>query len=167
LRDDPLADWCGDLLIREFEHPLFLIQWKRSPLFPFLTWLYALWRGRTIDARQAPIRSFGVYREVVAGWDDDTKLTSALHEACEYHCARTDSEENPEFWWPPYPVFPGEVLAILRVREEKLGRRVQVDHPLMATPLGTVPDTIPRILDPLLERFKERILAEEATMPTE
>ncbi|MCZ2342007.1 MAG: hypothetical protein LC104_09455 [Bacteroidales bacterium] len=164
LRDDTLADWCGTLLVREFEHPSFLTDWEDSPLFPFLAWLYALRRGRTIDARQAPVRSLGVYAKVIADWDDDTALASALRAACDYHCLRSQSDEtDPEFRWSPYTVFPGEILAIIRVREALTGRRVRVDHPLMCTPLGTVPEAITEIADPLVERFKERVLAEEAS----
>ncbi len=165
LRDDALANWCGGLLAREFAHPVFLTDWDHSPAFPFLTWMYAQWRGTTIDARRTPIRSFGVYSQVIAEWDNDAALTSALYDACEYHCAQAIPDEteetNPEFTDPPYIVFPGEILAILRVREELTGRRVRVAHPLMNSPLGDIPPTLPKLQDQLIDRFKERVVAEE------
>jgi hypothetical protein len=165
LRDDALADWCGALLAREFAHPVFLTDWEHSPVFQFLTWMYALWRGVTIDAHHAPVGSFGVYGQVIANWGDDAAQVCALHKACEYHCAQAIPDETeqimPEFTDPPYIVFPGEILAILRVREELIGRRVEIDHPLMNSPLGTVPPTIPKLHDPLIEQFKARVQAEE------
>jgi hypothetical protein len=163
LRENALADWCGALLLREFTHPDFLIKWGKSPLFPFMAWLYAQWRGRTFQTSQAAFRDLGVYQNVVTGWEDDAVLRNALLEACDYHCARTDSETNPEFWQSPYPVFPGEIIATQRVREEQTGRKVVVDHPLMNSPLGSVPDSVPKFEDPLLERFKERVIAEEGS----
>jgi len=77
LGDDPLADWCGALLAREFAHPDFLLDWDHSPAFPFLTWMYALWRGITTDARHAPFHSFGVYSQVTVHLFDVTELTTA------------------------------------------------------------------------------------------
>jgi hypothetical protein len=166
LREDALAGWCGALLLREFARPDFLTDWGKSPLFPFMAWLYARWRGRMLEMSQAALRDLGVYQQVVEGWDDDAVLANALREACDYHCARTDSEHAnrvPEFWQSPYPVFPAEIIAIQRVREEQTGRKIVVDHPLMNSPSGSVPDSMPKFEDPLLERFKERVLAEEGS----
>jgi len=168
LREDALADWCGALKLREFARPDFLThrtQWGKRPFYPFMTWLYANWRGGEIDTSNPAFHKLGVYKKVVEGWDDDAALAKALKKTCDYHCSRTvpDPEEksDQEFWEPPFPVFPAELLAIQRVREEQTGRKVPVDHPLMNSPLGSVPDSVPKFEDPLLERFKERIVSEE------
>ena len=165
LRDDALADWCGALMLHQLENPAFLTEWGETPFFPFMAWLYARWRGSEIDTRKPPFRKLGPYKKVIEGWDDDAALSKALLKACDYHCTRTDSddEDDPEFWQSPFEVFPAEILAIQRVREEQTGRAVRVDHPLMNSPLGSVPDSIPEFEDPLLERFKERIVAEEGS----
>jgi len=165
LREDALADWCGVLMLREFAQPDYLTGGGKTPFYPFMAWLYANWRGGEIDMSNPAFRKLAVYKKVVEGWDDDAVLAKGLMKACDYHSSRTvpDDESYPEFWEPPFPVFPAEILATQRVREGQTGRKVPVKHPLMNSPLGSVPDSIPKFEDPLLEQFKERVGAEEGS----
>jgi hypothetical protein len=159
LRDDPLADWCGGLMIDELLAPTGLLTgWDETPLHLLMAWLYANWRGRRLPPTGGGT-DLGVYRPIVDGWDDDGAFRAAVVRACDYHCARCDPDidDTGEFWHGAFHVFAAEILALLRVRMELLGADVRVAHPLLDTPLGSVPEAIPHRAEPLLREVTKRV----------
>lgn len=145
--EDKFADWCGPRMVRNLveQDPLVL---ERSWLFacpfePFMAKLYALWRGIDLDLRKCAIGDMTPYDRALDAWADEVAFAAAFLEICEFHGSHVRKEDDP-FHWPPYTVFPGEILALVRVRRE-LGLSVPlVEHPLLSTPLAVVPDPVPR-----------------------
>jgi hypothetical protein len=166
LREEKLIDWGGSLLVQELSHPTgFFSDWDDTPFYPFMAWLFARWKHLKVDTGKPPLENLGVYQPVVDSWDSDEALAGALVKACDYHCLRAAKfpDRFTEFWYSPFRVFPGEILAIQRVRFEETGRWVAIKHPLLASALGTVPASLADLTDPLLEEFKSRVLQQEQT----
>jgi hypothetical protein len=165
LRNDQVADWCGGMMLDELAAPSgFLSGWGETPFHPLMMWLYATWRGRELPPNNESYRDFGVYQPIVTGWRNDKAFQAALLQACDYHCTRHDPDvdDTGEFWPTPLDVFPGEILATLRVRRELLGVEVMVSHPLLDSPLCAVPDVITHTPDPLLHSVADRVLQAES-----
>jgi hypothetical protein len=163
LRDDLFADWCGQRMLQGATAPdPFFGAWDRTPFHPFMARLYALWRGCAIDTKAGPLRDAGLYQPVLDHWHDDVGYAAALLQACDYHCARSvsSSKEYREFWYTPFQVFPAEILAVQRVRQESVGSAPAVSHPLLDTPLGQVPASIVLPHDELLQRVIARVQAD-------
>ena len=168
LRNDKIADWCRQAIVSEMrESNGFLSDWRFSPFHPFMAWLYWTWYMGGLPMNEARLRDLRVYRAIVKGWTDDSAFRKALVRACDYHCARSDPDvdENGEFWQRTLNVFPAEILAIMRVRREILGSDVTISHPLMDSPVASVPDDIPRLTEPLLRRVAERVRRREQSLP--
>jgi hypothetical protein len=162
-RADAFADWCGQLMLRDATASEgFFRTWHRTPFHPFMARLYAIWRGCPIDTEAGPLRDTGIYQALLDGWDDDEQYAAALLRACDYHCTRAfqRQDECTEFWYAPFDVFPAEVLAVQRVRQELVGSAPMVSHPLLDTPLGRVPEVIALPQDELLQRVIARVQAD-------
>jgi hypothetical protein len=169
LRDDAFADWCGQRLLHgATSSDRFFRDWDATPFHPFMARLYALWRGCAIDTKEGPLRDAGLYQPLLDHWHDEDRYAAALLQACDYHCARSVSsmKEYREFWQTPFLVFPAEILAVQRVRQELLGSAPAVSHPLLDTPLGRVPASIVLPHDELLQRVIARVQA-DLSGPTE
>lgn len=160
LKHDALADWCGQLVLNELRAPTGLMRmWDLTPFHPLMAWLYATWRKQRIPPNKQRWRDLGVYQPLVDGWKDDNAFRTAITQACDYHCARSDVnvDEMSEFWHPPIDVLPAEILAAMRIRRELLGSELAVTHPLLTSPLASVPDRIPRRTEPLLRGVARRV----------
>src|SRR6266511_2518316 len=146
----------------------FFRDWQYTPFHPFIARLYALWRGCEIDTEEGPLRNLGIYQALLDGWNDDEQYAAALLRACDYHCTRRFSkeDEDTEFWHAPFQVFPAEILAVQRVRREQVGSAPMVSHPLLDTPLGRVPVSLPLLHDQLLQRVITRVHTELANLQT-
>lgn len=164
LKDDVFADWCGERMLRSAVNPKgFFHDWMYyTPFHPFMARLYALWRSRKVDTEKGLLRNLGIYQGLFDGWTDDRAYATALLRACDFHCERTQfcNEEYREFTHTPIDVFAGEILAVQRVRQELLGSAPDISHPLLDTPLGRLPASIPLPQDELLARVIARVNAE-------
>lgn len=163
LKDDPLADWCGGLMIDELLAPTGLLAgWDETPLHLLMAWLYANWRGRRLPSVVSGT-DLGAYQPIIDGWTDDGAFRAAVIRACDYHCARCDPDvdDTGEFWHGAFHVFAAEILTLMRVRRELLGSDLAVEHPLLDTPLGSVPENIPHRTEPLLKLVADRVRRKE------
>lgn len=153
LRQNHFAHWCGSRLVRCIEtgNDVFL-KWDLTPFEPFMVKLYALWRGRNLDVRHPHICPLGVYQQVFDTWESEQAFAAALRAICDYHCERTDQRGDNEFQWSPYDVFPAEILALQRVRQELGLPQVTIEHPLLNNPLAHPPKEIAPRHDELMER---------------
>lgn len=164
LRDDKFSDWCGQRMLQDVLNPKSFFQdWTLTPFHPFMARLYACWRGYSIDTENASLRNVGIYQRLWDTWKDDQAYINALLQACDFHTARTAPLDNEftEFWEPPLQVFPAEILAVQRIRQEQIGTTPVVLHPLLDTPLGRVPMTIPILHDELLTQVIARVTDEK------
>ncbi len=161
LKHDQFADWCGQWMVNELLAPTgFLQAWNDTPFHSLMAWLYATWHKCGISLNDKRFQNLGVYQPIVDGWNDDTAFQTALIQACDYHCLRSDPDINEgeaEFWPSPFDVFPGEILAMMRIRHELLGSKVAVSHPLLDSPFGSVPDNIPHLSEPILQDVADRV----------
>lgn len=148
------ADWFGEILVESYLSGKGAFRdWKWTPLYPFVTELYARWRG--IDVSKHLVhRSLDAYSGLLEYWDNPEKLTSSMVDACNYHCSHIKPTERDitEFEKPPYTVFPVEIVAYQRIRHELGMPTLGLDHPILNTPLAHVPEKIVPINDPVLER---------------
>lgn len=153
LGQDVFAHWCGLRLINCIEtgNDVFS-EWDLTPFEPFMAKLYALWRGRNLDVRHPHICPLGVYQQVFDTWESEQAFAAALRAICDYHCVRTDQRGDNEFQWSPYDVFPAEILALQRVRQELGLPQVTIEHPLLNNPLAHPPKEIAPLHDELMER---------------
>jgi hypothetical protein len=131
--------------------------WERSVFEPFMLRLHQ--KQETFDLpEELEQRDLGPYAGVLAHWDAPERLAEVLDGVCEYHCANmVDSgrkDRAPEFYHPPFDLLPCEVLGIYALRQ-KLGLETPaIDHPLLATPLASVPVVPGFITDEVLTRVE-------------
>ncbi len=153
MHQDAFAHWCGSRLIKCIDtgNDVFP-EWHLTAFEPFMVKLYALWQGRDLDVRRPGICRLGVYQQVFDAWKSEQGFAAALRAICDYHCARSDQLGDNEFQWSVYDVFPAEVLALLRIRQELGLPQVRIDHPLLDNPLARPPEEITPVHDELMER---------------
>jgi hypothetical protein len=84
--------------------------------------------------------SGSVYTDIIENWDGE-KFLESLTNVCDYHCQNMEDasgEGNAEFKYPPFDIFPIEVLAIFKVRARYELGMPKINHPLLKTPLATL-----------------------------
>jgi hypothetical protein len=162
-KDDAFSDWCGQRMVQDARKADgFFREWKATPFHPFMARLYARWREPEADVNTEALNGLGVYQPLFDGWNNEAHVASSLLQICNYHCERRFSteQEDTEFWHSPFQVFPAEILAIRRVRQEQVGVVPVVNHPLLDTPLGQVPSSVLLSNDELLSRVITKIKSE-------
>jgi hypothetical protein len=153
-KEDGFADWCGRMMLANFttgEGPY--DRWRR-PFEPFMVHLFARWKKLPIPPSALPCPPLGVYQELLDAWSKDQDFAAAVVTACDYHGEHSVEERiaHAEFVSDPHNVFPAEILAVKRVREEEGLPWPTIDHPLLNTPLAQLPPSLPRIHNDLLGR---------------
>lgn len=135
LGGNELAVWCGERLLNGQTNGS-IRSWSATPFPAFTLDLFRLWRGDSPDSSTAAPYS-GIISAIVV--KSISEFTSSMLIACDYHLSRSmegGDEETPEFSDYPYPVFPVEILATLRVAHN-LGWEVSPPpHPLLQSPLS-------------------------------
>jgi hypothetical protein len=89
-------------------------------------------------------RNMGPFSRILVSWRGDT-LSDSVVAVCDYHCQNmmdSGGGDNEEFKYPPFDLFPVEVLAISKVRTDAGIVDRAVEHPLLRTPLAD-PEKIP------------------------
>jgi len=107
---------------------------------PFVLELFRKQTGVTLPAIDQS--KLGPYAAVLENWDDAVQLEPALFNVCDYHCQSMEDDDgdwDPEFDLSPFDLIPVEVLAILNVRKKMGHTNPQISHPLMQTPLASMP----------------------------
>lgn len=165
MREDRYAKWCGERLLKNLrseKDDTLLIKhgWTGSPVEPFLAKLYALWTKQSLELVDLPIAKMGVYGWLLDSWTNEAEFEESLHRICDYHCKHMYGDDDA-FDSAPFNVFPVEIVAMKRVREELGLGFPKIEHPLLDTPLFNVPNLIPKKEpDELLQRFIDRCRAE-------
>jgi hypothetical protein len=156
--EDSFADWLGSDLVTSFAARDGKYEgWKKTPFEPFAVKLYALWRNLGFALSSPDVCTLPAYEDLLIHWQEPARFLIALRGACDYHVKRSvDRGGDPEFIWAPYDVFPVEILAIKRIRACQALPMPKIDHPIMDTPLASVPHRRMNFHDELLDRLVER-----------
>jgi hypothetical protein len=144
---DSFADLCGRIMVSFDENDNNLYNHWFMPFEPFMVKLFATWKAihKGASVLNPPVNT--VYDNVFASWEDEPLLSKALYNICDYHVEHSveGKHAHAEFVVPPYNLFPIDILAIKRVREDLKLSWPSVSHPLLETPLARPPiaSTIP------------------------
>ena len=156
-----MAAWLAERMVRSLEDGAFAC-WHSATFGVFLLKLWALHRGiPDINVTRPGVSALGVYQRVLDAWSNQAELRSALGEVCDYHLEQSWTARGyPPFVHTPYQMFPVDILAIARVRRDLGLVMPAVEHPLLSTPLATLPpsEQCPRMPrpDPLLEKVIQK-----------
>src|SRR6185437_2033292 len=131
-----------DLILKAIERPELIDRefWDERHFEPFVLELFRKQTGVTLPAIDQS--KLGPYAAVLENWDDAVQLEPALFNICDYHCQNMEDDGgdwDPEFDLSPFDLIPVEVLAILNVRKKMGHTNPQISHPLMQTPLASMP----------------------------
>ncbi len=158
VREDEAAHWLGGVLVEGMKGPAPFADWRMNPFEPFITKLYARWRGEHLDVARPGVHPLGVYQAVFDRWDGD----AALQAVCDYHLERAVDHGRgaPEFIHAPICLFPAEVIALRRVRADLGLTTPSIKHPLLdGNPLAEVPAPLPPMTLPYHLRLREKATA--------
>lgn len=85
---------------------------------------------------------------------DPTRIAQLLLAACDrhtHHAKHTSEKSDPDFPVPAWWYDPFEIVSVLYLRKLQGLDNPVLDHPLLATPIGTLPDIVPKYSDEVLE----------------
>ena len=158
---DDMGVWFGNRLTAALQRPTKAINGLTTvPLHLFALDLFARWRGSPLEYPGSAGARLAVYRDLLDSWDDDRAFADRLVAVADYHVEQAfddSDDETQDFFHPLYRLFPVEILAIKRVREEQGRSMPEIDHPLMQTPLAKPPKTLPSVQDDLLKAVSDKI----------
>jgi hypothetical protein len=122
----------------------------------FILRLIGNWQGW--PQRKGPSCAFDepIFNALVEHWrtSDPDDLAPLLLAACDRHTHQARPDSNRAFFDLPRPGMeydPFEILAVLKLRDMHGLPNPTLDHPLMNTPLGQLPPSVPPYSDELLE----------------
>jgi hypothetical protein len=147
------AGVLGEVLAAGRESLLLGYDWsgKRRDSFRCYVWqLYSM-----LTALGESDDNSGPYRAIFDAWAQEESLSSAITAACDYHVEQInvkDPDDIGVFENNPHDIFPAEILALYRVREQLGLSTPKVDHPLLDSPFCDVPENIIYEPDPLIEQ---------------
>ena len=135
---------------------------ERNNLTPFVLSVFARWKDIALPPEEFSFVIPEAYRELSQNLSADSdELQPAIVKACDFHLTRSKDhtdEETYEFSDPVNAIYPVEILFVLRVRKLLGLNNPYVDHPLLNSPLGKLPDTkcsLRSELTPILERIEK------------
>ena len=139
--------------------------WKKRAYEPFLMRLDQKLRKDELPAGIED-HKIGPYSGVFTHWDNPKELAESLVTICDYHCDRMiDKGADEEFDVAPFDLYPCEILAVYRIREQLGLETPMIEHPILATPLSAIRSRKrAKIDDPLLarvERFYHEFFGKE------
>jgi hypothetical protein len=160
-RDDELARIVGEWILWALDDKG-VRQWGWTwPIHSFILEILRRWRHIAIQPPRV-LPGLGAYEGIYGAWSDPPAFASALATACNYHCERAcvepdDESDQPSYYAYPEKVFPVEILALRRLRQDEGLSFPEVAHPLLDTVWWcSVPATPPDFSDPLLDEYRAR-----------
>lgn len=159
VNDKKMADGAAEVLINGVAHGL-VTQETQISFEPFVVRLYGKLNEREIRVDFKKTMYGDYYVEIWEAWNDKSKLKQILNEFCDTHLTWAQPGSPKNFYRQfrePFEIYPMEIVAIERVRR-LLGLSTPViDHPLMSSPMASVPNTPPEIDDPFLNKVLKRV----------
>jgi hypothetical protein len=152
-REDDFADWCGRMMLANFTTGEGLYDRWFMPFEPFMVQLFARWKNLPIPPSALPCPRLGVYQKLLDAWNNQKDFAAAAVKACDYHAKHSIEEQiaYAEFVRIPHNVFPAEILAVRRVRNEEGLLWPAVEHALLKTPLVALPSSLPHVRNQLID----------------
>lgn len=148
MHETPYSIWFGKWLLRAAQGgPRFMAEraWTFSPLTSFCFRLYAAWQHEESLAKPSGNAEWQPFEDLFQDWNQPEKVAQALVRIADYHASHTREGILGGFDGKPFPIFPVEILAVLRVRRELGLETPPVDHPLVSgNPLFDVPEVLPQ-----------------------
>lgn len=136
-----------------------------NQLTPFVLSVFAKWKHIALPDDVSSVVP-EAYRQVL---DSQTsapeEILPAIVDACDFHLSRSKYHTNSEtfeFAGPIYTIYPVEILFVFCIRQILGLENPKVDHPLMNTPLGRLPETgcsVGAELKPIYDRIQSQFPA--------
>lgn len=154
------AKAIGDLLLEAYRRAWFYDA-EYHPFFHFTLRLYADWSGQpppvwvyNVAAEPVTDRLFALWRH-----PDPAQLAPCIVSACDlhtWHC-RGSGKDFPDFHTLAWQHFPAEILMLYRLRQWSGLDNPRVDHPLLNSALGALPEPAQTNSDDLLKAVRARM----------
>jgi hypothetical protein len=129
----------------------------------FLLRLIADWQGIAAPPMPPQADDEPLFTALLNHWrsPDPNAITPLLLAACDRHTHLVMmSKDSPDFdMCGDHTYIPFEILAVLRLRQILGLTNPQLDHPLMATPLGSLPP----VTEPYCDELLDAVLAQART----
>lgn len=111
-------------------------------LHPFVLKMFAKWVGEDLDFRPDVEKPLGRYHQIFDTWADPQRFGQAIVDICDYHCEQCfDGPGYPMFVYPPYNIFPVEIISLLRIRRVLGLDTPTIAHRLLDSPLMHPPSS--------------------------
>ncbi len=134
----------------------------QNQLTPFVLSVFAKWKNVALLPADFPFMIPDGYQELLQKlMDGPDEIRPAIVKACDFHVSRSKAhtdQDTYEFADPVYAIYPVEILFVFRIRQLLGLSNPKVDHPLLNSPLGKLPNTecsLSPSLIPILERIKK------------
>lgn len=126
------------------------------PVYTFILRVLASHLGERDVRLSGKSRSERIFSALFDGWrsQDIEALAHVCLAACDSHTHRCKSGEFDQGEWTRTPI---EILLLLKLRELAGLQNPQLDHPLMNTPLGRLPEEVAFAPDDLVKRVRARM----------
>lgn len=138
-----------------------------NKLTPFVVSVFARWKNIALPPVEFPFAVQDGYQELLQKLlEGPEEIRTAIAKASDFHLSRSKDhtdDETYEFAHPVDAIYPVEILFVFRVRQLLGLHNPEVDHPLLNSPLGKLPDTkcsLRAELTPLLERIEKGFAAD-------
>ena len=136
---------------------------SQDKLTPFVLRVFAKWKDIALTPEEFPFQIPDAYQGLLHNLTrEPDQIRTELAKACDFHLSRSKEptdRETYEFADPVYAIYPVEVLMVFRIRQILGLSNPEVDHPLLNSPLGQLPESgcsMNPSLKPILEKLERR-----------
>jgi len=163
----PLGEAIGHQSLAGLKDGIFYGR-SQNQLTPFLLTAFAKWKQIPLPPEDLPEAIPDAYVPLLDKLTSPPeKIQTALMTACNFHLSRSrmpDDWNTYEFSHGPYPVYPVEILFLFRIRQLLGLENPEVDHPLLNSPVGKLPE-IKCAISPQFEPLRDKIRSEYSAWP--
>lgn len=165
-----LAECSAELLIAALRRG-YVFDSEHHPIFWFIARLFSGWKRVELPQLPAAATKEQILNQLIDTWHaaDPADISALVLHACDHHthrCRVNNAREFFEFDNGLFIHYPVEILMLYRVREYEGLANPKVDHPLLNTPLGKLPDPMrcepDELLQMVLVRARDQGFDEEA-----
>lgn len=133
---------------------------EQYPIFHFMLRLIADYLNEPPHLLGGTAQEEPIFRELFALWrePDPAALVHACLAACDFHTHRCWKNYEEHEYFSDYLMYnPIEILLLFRLRQYLGLQNPILDHPIMNTPLGVLPEEMSCEPDDLIRRVRERM----------
>lgn len=133
---------------------------NQTKVTPFILSVFAKWKRIDHSVDDLTFAIPNGYRGLLDHLENSAQeIGEAIKEACEFHLSRSKNhteDETFEFANPVEAIYPVEILMVLRIRQILGLSNPQVEHPLLDSALGRLPEA-KCFISPSLKLILEKI----------